>query len=1473
MMRESKEPRLYRLGKKAISQYVQTGCRLRLRFEMHAGDVSRSHAGIPPKDGRNPGLLVSHGRAHERAAFKELYDVFPGRVFFGPEVVEADDERAFQKIALGDYLPTAEPGDFIVEGEFEVCAGFRRAHGLRDLETGEATAGGGRMTYSKVRPDIVRVEACGAGERRAIRADGEIRTVPAEDARHGLRIVDVKLASEPGPAHFAELAYYAMTLDAWLAQAGLDDRFLVLADAGIWPGNHEGSALKALLDAASGGPLDQEAASDAWLSSLEILPAEVVTERVKRFLAVELREVVSETDWRALPWHVGRSCSGCDWLGFTWGRDDPDDPAPSPPGDALETGREDYCWNRAAREGHLSRIPGMTAGACGKLARRGIRDLAAFAALPPDDPAYEEHQALKAGRAILRHRAEALAQGRTIGVPDRAGTSAVLPKWADARVAFSVDYDVASGLTFAFGYKLLILSGGVAAETREAVEIVGSKSVAEERRVFAALMARLQTDLLDAERIILEGRERALGRAAKERAKRQPPTVQFYIWDRNSFEHLSRLMGRHLEAVREPDAEGVTASPMSWIFPAAQLLKDARNISRNSPVTIVAEAVRLLAVDIPHHYSILEVAARYQMVGIVKLAKATRRFPVSNLFKDPLSDQVPSERGLEVWSGSRLVETMGRDAHAGKLRQTVAIKLDAMLSIVRRLTDDLDETLSSHAPTIRSIMHDQARLDGVSDDGQILRQHARLMKAAEALDVDLAMAMPPQEREARYRSMRLLRRLSAEEAAEFLVGAGVAPAPRIHVFEFRASSLEAKIKVGDFNLSLMPEDSLRLQHATLRMLKRDHPELSKRIKDDFVRDSRRIRENCPVTVLALDRIARLVAVEDDEGLPTLFHELGIWSLDFDGAAGPGGILDPISRDFFVAPRLEPALRSYGVPPLSVSRPLFARGVSNVALRRSARSGGSVPAERFVWDADRLAEEPSGRSGAEALAVLERIGRSLTPRQADAVSRAVGRRLSLLWGPPGTGKSRTAVSLLIALLAVSRGRKLRIAVTGPTWVAIENVAAELPEAFAKAGIGPVRHVRLASSRASAAGVHENLRGHILAPSGAKDDKATKDLLGVLQARSEHVVLSGTAEQLARLVKIASEDKEAPRAPLVDFMLVDEASQMDVAHAVVAFTALAEDACLTVVGDDLQMPPIHPVEPPEGGAHLVGSVYDFYRLYRSGHPGGGIGPTMLDVNYRSNAEIVDFFRNAGYGRDLRAAHPGLRIDLRPPATAESAPSRALEAILDPGEPLVAIVHEDVFSSQRNEAEADLVSAMVAALYGRLGSLERTGEILDEAAFFREGVGVVTPHRAQQAAILERLGARLPPEVDRESMTAAVDTVERFQGQQKAVMVASFGIGDADQIAAEEEFLFGLNRFNVIASRARAKLVVVMSRSLADHLPRDLAVLRGSRLLKGFVGRHLPSVAYARIPGLGRCEIRRAGPKPHPEFVHPAPAVAAE
>jgi DNA replication ATP-dependent helicase Dna2 len=64
---------------------------------------------------------------------------------------------------------------------------------------------------------------------------------------------------------------------------------------------------------------------------------------------------------------------------------------------------------------------------------------------------------------------------------------------------------------------------------------------------------------------------------------------------------------------------------------------------------------------------------------------------------------------------------------------------------------------------------------------------------------------------------------------------------------------------------------------------------------------------------------------------------------------------------------------------------------------------------------------------------------------------------------------------------------------------------------------------------------------------------------------------------------------------------------------------------------------------------------------------------------------------------------------------------------------------------------------------------------------------------------------------------------------VIIATFALGDVDAIAQEDEFLMSFNRFNVMASRARAKLIVLVSREVVDHLAGELDVLRGSRLLK--------------------------------------------
>ena len=375
-----------------------------------------------------------------------------------------------------------------------------------------------------------------------------------------------------------------------------------------------------------------------------------------------------------------------------------------------------------------------------------------------------------------------------------------------------------------------------------------------------------------------------------------------------------------------------------------------------------------------------------------------------------------------------------------------------------------------------------------------------------------------------------------------------------------------------------------------------------------------------------------------------------------------------------------------------------------------------------------------------------------------------------------------------------------------------------------------------------------------------DERRLELEGRLAEHYGVTIVAGTVDQISKL------GHPTVCTPLFDVMLIDEASQLDVGHAVVGLTKLTPGARVTVVGDDKQMAPIHPLEAPEGLEHLLGSVYDFFRHYRRREgPQLAVMPVMLNRSFRSNREIIEFVREAGYGEDLEAA-PGnenLRITtalaypaVRPPHWPDEVPwSPHLSEILAPEDPLIAVVHNDRFSSQRNDEEADLVASLVLALYRAglhdLGAMPPTPYLPQD--FFRRGVGIVTPHRAQQAAVFDRLATVMSEEIERNDIFASIDTVERFQGQEKAVMIASFGLGDADQIAAEEQFLYSLNRFNVAASRAQAKFIAIVSRQLVDHLPRDRRALVESRLLKHFVDGFLCRARLIDLPGFGRCELR--------------------
>ena len=125
-----------------------------------------------------------------------------------------------------------------------------------------------------------------------------------------------------------------------------------------------------------------------------------------------------------------------------------------------------------------------------------------------------------------------------------------------------------------------------------------------------------------------------------------------------------------------------------------------------------------------------------------------------------------------------------------------------------------------------------------------------------------------------------------------------------------------------------------------------------------------------------------------------------------------------------------------------------------------------------------------------------------------------------------------------------------------------------------------------------------------------------------------------------------------------------------------------------------------------------------------------------------------------------------------------------------------------------EADAVAALHGALMGRpwvdFDGVER--EIgLDD-------VLVVAPYNAQVRTLAGVLldGAR-------------VGTVDKFQGQQAAVVIVSMTASSAEEVPRGMEFLYSRNRINVAVSRARALSVVVGSPALLATRCRTVDQMR--------------------------------------------------
>ncbi len=435
-------------------------------------------------------------------------------------------------------------------------------------------------------------------------------------------------------------------------------------------------------------------------------------------------------------------------------------------------------------------------------------------------------------------------------------------------------------------------------------------------------------------------------------------------------------------------------------------------------------------------------------------------------------------------------------------------------------------------------------------------------------------------------------------------------------------------------------------------------------------------------------------------------------------------------------------------------------------------------------------------------------KKLTRRQREVVAERIQEPLFLVQGPPGTGKSYTLSWAVLARIAANaaQGRPFRVAISSKTHNAVDivvgTVAAKLqrllgfPTPLTKA-LEDLQIYKIVNEESDA--VPPNVQPLVLYGYGG-------DRLESL-VQENLLVMAGTPGGLHNLARYRSAG--GWRDPdwglkTFDLLVMDEASQMSLPEGVLAGAFLKPEGQVIVVGDHRQMPPIiaHDWETEE--KRTVAGSRPYLSLFES-LVERDFPRVALDESFRLHTTLADFLQRNVYVRDGIDFFSRRKEVLPPPPQVEP----FVDLVLAPEYPIVVIEHGEQRSQQYNETEVALIKPLIEVC--------ANGLRLDG----RDGIGVVVPHRAQRAVLREHF-----PYL---AVTDSIDTVERFQGGERDVIIVSATASDPDYVLAEADFLLNLNRLNVALSRPRKKLIVVASRSVVDLLVSDLDVFGNAVIWK--------------------------------------------
>lgn len=463
---------------------------------------------------------------------------------------------------------------------------------------------------------------------------------------------------------------------------------------------------------------------------------------------------------------------------------------------------------------------------------------------------------------------------------------------------------------------------------------------------------------------------------------------------------------------------------------------------------------------------------------------------------------------------------------------------------------------------------------------------------------------------------------------------------------------------------------------------------------------------------------------------------------------------------------------------------------------------------------------------------------LDDSQYDAIVRILNNKLTLLWGPPGTGKTHTLTHLLLAYYYINKERGAgikRILIMCNNYDAFDNIIKKMSDQ----GILDIKDVSIIRMK-SKDREERNFKFKNAYYNEISSGETFKDEFKKLIAQKQNYqIIASTPNQIAKI--FTNKDYSTNKTIKFDMVIVDEASQMDVGHFTPALLKILENTQFVLAGDDLQLPPISKVKLREANETYYGSVFSYYLNEFHNEVSNNIRASLL-CNRRSNSTIVNYSKlTFGYEEGYRAEeNDNGKISF---VTNESN-GDLYDEVIDPNKIICMLNYDDGNANQMNLFEAEEVVNIIIRIWERGVYRYGCNERYSALDFFDKCIGVVVPHRAQRTQVQIKLIAHFLDKLKiyqlegnsrkeiEEKIISCVDTVERYQGQEREIMICSYVLGDTDIIKQEEEFIYNPNRLNVMVSRARFKVIVLASNELTMNISDNLDIIKIQQSLKKLV-----------------------------------------